>query len=225
MPPSEAQAIQRKIRGVLLRQARTDAGKTLKECGEILGRSSSTVAAVEYGRRSLSLPELELLAYYLEVPLEQLLNSGDQTEATSPQKVPGAENLVLRHRIIGALLRQARQNQNLKQAELAKRVGITSGLLSRYELGQNPVPLEELEALSRALDLPFSHFLDEGVGPVGKQQRLEREWRQFLELPPEIRDFVLDSVNQNHIRLAMHLSDTPAEQLRNIAASLLEITY
>jgi transcriptional regulator with XRE-family HTH domain len=225
MPPSEAQAIQRKIRGVLLRQARTDAGKTLKECGEILGLSSSTVSAVEYGRRSFSLPELELLAYYLEVPLEHLLNDKVEAVNSSPKKIPGTENLALRHRIIGALLRQARQDQDLNQAELAKKIGITSGLLSRYELGQTPVPLEELEALSQALNLPLSHFLDEGIGSVGNQQRLEREWRQFLELPHEIRDFVLDSVNQNHIRLAMHLSDTPAEQLRNIAASLLEITY
>ena len=65
MPQQEALILKQKITGVLLRQARQDAGKSLKECGQVLGLSSGAISAIERGKRAISLPELEMLAYYL----------------------------------------------------------------------------------------------------------------------------------------------------------------
>ena len=47
MPQNEMWTIRQKITGVLLRQARVDSGKTLKECGRALGLSSSALSAIE----------------------------------------------------------------------------------------------------------------------------------------------------------------------------------
>lgn len=224
MPKNEAWTIRRKMTGVLLRQARTDAGKTLKECGRVLGLSSGAVSAIERGRRAVSLPQLEMLAYYLRVPLERLLNGDTDLTRTPDEELPSSEMLVLRHRIIGALLRQARSDSGLSQTDLAKEVGVSKRRLSQYELGEKPIPLTELAAMAAALDLPLTHFLDEGIGPLGKQQRRDREWKQFVELPPEVRAFVLNTTNLEYLRLAMSLSTVPADGLRSIATSLLEIT-
>jgi transcriptional regulator with XRE-family HTH domain len=224
MPQPDAWTLRQKITGVLLRQARLAAGKSLKECGEIVGFSSSALSAIERGKRSISLPELELLAYYLGVSLNELLN--DQKPSSSPpaETLPRAELLMLRHRIIGALLRQARFEQDLTQAELAKKVGVSKRRLSQYELGQKPVPIVELEVLAETLGMPLTHFLDEGIGPIGEQQQREKEWQQFVTLPPEVRTFVLQPTNLSYVQLAMQLSAVPADGLRNIAASLLDIT-
>lgn len=225
MSQSEAWTLRHKIVGVLLRQARLEAGKSLKECGQVLGVSSGIVSSFEQGNRGISLPELELLAYYLGVPLNHLLNNGAASPGPSLEELPSEEVLALRHRIIGTLLRQARLDLDLSQAELARGVGLPKGRLSQYEQGGKPIPLAELEALAEALEVPLVHFLDEGLGPVGEQQQQEKEWQQFAKLPPDVRAFVLQPVNLGYLRLAMRLSKVQADELRNIAASLLDITF
>jgi transcriptional regulator with XRE-family HTH domain len=224
MSQNEAWILRQKITGVLLRQARQDAGKTLKECGRVLGLSSGAISAIEHGKRAISLPELEMLAYYLGIPLNQLLNGASPPDQRPVEELHSAELLVLRHRIVGALLRQARLKQDLTQAELAESVGVSKRRMSQYELGEKPIPLAELETLSKILGIPLTHFLDEGIGPIGEQQRQEREWQLFTELPPDVRAFVLEPANRSYLQLAMSLSSVPADGLRNIAASLLDIT-
>jgi transcriptional regulator with XRE-family HTH domain len=224
MPLKGTLAIQQKITGVLLRQARMDAGKTLKECSQVLGVSSGALSAIEHGRRSISLPELELLAFYFGVPVDHLLNGSAAPARRSTDELPGAELIALRHRIIGALVRQSRLDLDLSQAELAKQLGVSKRRLEQYETGERPIPLEELKLLAETLDIPMGGFLDEGVGPVGEQQRLDREFQRFSELSPDMRSFVLEPTNSAYLQLAMSLSVVPAEKLRNIAASLLEIT-
>ena len=59
--------------GVLLRTARTQRGESKKTCGEVIGVTSRTINKYEIGEKSPSLPELEVLAYYLDVPLEYLM--------------------------------------------------------------------------------------------------------------------------------------------------------
>lgn len=225
MPQPEAWTIRQKIIGVLLRQARLEAGKSLKECGQVLGLSSGAVSSIEHGKRAISLPELELVAYYLGVPLNHLLNH-DAVLSTleADDDLPKEEVLALRHRIIGASLRQARRDLDLSQAELARMIGLSKGRMSQYELGERPIPLVELEALAEALEVSLAYFLDEGVGPVGERQQQEKEWQQFAELAPEVRAFVLEPANLGYLQLAMSLSDVPANGLRNIAANLLDIT-
>jgi transcriptional regulator with XRE-family HTH domain len=221
----EAWTLRQKIIGVLLRQARLDAGKSLKECGQVLGLSSGALGSVERGKRAISLPELELLAYYLEIPLSHLLNNQDESSFALDEDLPSEDVLALRQRIIGASLRQARRELDISQSKLAELVGIPKGRMSRYEQGEKPIPIVELEAMAEALELPLNHFLDEGVGPVGERQQREKEWRLFTDLSPEVRAFVLEPANRSYLQLAMSLSDIPADGLRDIAANLLEITF
>jgi len=225
MSTPEAWTLRQKIIGVLLRQARLDAGKSLQECGQVLGLSSGALGSIERGKRAISLPELELLAYYLETPLNHLLNNQEESSFALDEDLPSEDVLALRQRIIGASLRQSRQELDISQSKLAELVGIPKGRMSQYEQGEKPIPIVELEAMAEALELPLGHFLDEGVGPVGERQQREKEWRLFTDLSPEVRAFVLEPANRSYLQLAMSLSDIPADGLRNIAANLLEITF
>jgi len=224
MAQNEAGKVRQKITGVLLRQARTDAGKTLKECGSVLGLSSGAVSAIEHGRRSISLPELELLAYFLGVPTERLLNADAKPTRKPVEELPSAELLMLRHRIIGTTVRRARMDLNMSQTDLAKQAGFSKNRLSQYELGERPIPLSELETLAEVLGIPVDRLADEGIGPIGERQQLDKQRRQFSQLSPEMRRFILEPNNVGYVRLAMSLSEASAEKLRNIAASLLDIT-
>jgi hypothetical protein len=60
---------------------------------------------------------------------------------------------------------------------------------------------------------------------VGEWESARRLFEHFKTLSPELRAFVVNPVNEPYLRLAQRLSQMPAEQLRSIAAGLLEITY
>ncbi len=221
-----AQTVRSKIIGVLIKDARQVRGLSGEACAEASGCPAATLEAFESGQISPSLPELEMLAYALDVPLNYFWGDKVLSEQQAPERaaLPAAEIAALRHRIVGALLRQARQQARLVAADVAESVGITPGRLGAYELGQDPIPLPELEALATRLGVPIDHFL-EAQGPVGEWDNRQRAFERFNRLPPELREFVSRPINESYLRLAQRLSQLPAGELRGIAASLLEITY
>jgi len=224
MPTTGAFAIRRKIIGVLLQGARLKAGRTKKECADAIGVTPGILSAYEEGRRDVSLPELELLAYFLHAPVNSFLE-GDDESLVLTETPPSAQVLTLRHRIVGALLREAREQKNKSQKELAQVVSCSPRQVSLYESGQRPIPLTELEAFADELGLPFSHFLDEGVGAIGERELQDRQYEEFRSLPDDVRAFVVEPVNIAYLRVAMHLAQMPAGTIRRIAEGLLEITY
>lgn len=225
MADKQAQVIRRKIIGVLLRQARTNAGRTLKECAEILDISAGTLSICERGQRDLSLPELEALAFFLDIPLEHLLDSQSASPEEAKADFPGTALLEVRHRIVGVKLRRARQDLDMSQKELAAQLDIPPSRISQYEYGHKPIPFTELEQMAEILEVPLNYFLDRGIGTVGKQQQRESDWQRFTKMPVDIQTFVLDPINLPYIQVAMRLSGVPANKLRDIAAGLLDITF
>ncbi len=216
--------VRAKMLGVLLKDARQHTGRTAKECAEAMGVTSSTFHAFESGEKSPSLPELELLAFILEVPLTHFWGSTVLAEADKAAHQPSPVVVELRDRLIGAKLRQARLNARLKIKDFAAELGISPGLLSAFEFGQKSVPLPELEVMVSRLGLSLEDLL-ESQGQIGEWESAQRLFERFKELPPDLREFVTQPVNESYLRLAQRLSQMPADQLRSIAAGLLEITY
>jgi transcriptional regulator with XRE-family HTH domain len=217
-------ALRNRIIGVLLRNAREQAEKTKRECAEALGVSTGTFTAYEEGRKPISLPELEILAYLTDTPITYFF---DYAPLLDPEEEPPQleEILALRHRIVGALLRQARLEADLTQKDLAEVIGGSPGSLSSYEYGDRPIPVAELELLSRRLNLPVEYFFDDQDGSVGEWHRQRDIWRRFYELPKEVQEFVIQPVNITYLEVAMKLAQMPVGGLRAIAEGLLDITY
>ncbi len=220
----EKLALRDRINGVLLRDAREGADKTKRECAEALGVSASTITAYEEGRKSISLPELEVLAYLFDTPISHFWEHSPELEVE--QELPPLETvLALRHRIIGALLRQARLEADMTQSDLAEVLECSSSAISAYEYGKRPIPLAELELLAQHLQLPLEYFLDNLEGPVGEWHRRQEVWRRFRELPSDIQEFITQPINIKYLEVAMKLARMPAGGLRAIAEGLLDITY
>jgi transcriptional regulator with XRE-family HTH domain len=225
MPDREIIELRHRILGILIRGARERARRSRSECAEILGISTPRLTAYEEGRKAISLPELELLARYLEAPLRDFRKSDNtsfkRVEETLPD--PGIF-LPLRHRMVGARLKQARVEAGWGLQDLAEVLGCSSGVISGYEFGERPIPLAELEVAARALGIPMDYFLDRH-SDVGEWHALQEEFQRFVELPIEMREFLLRPINRSYIELAMKLAQMPAGALRQIAEGLLEITY
>jgi transcriptional regulator with XRE-family HTH domain len=223
MSQDQAIRLRSKIIGVLLRDARLAAGKSMKEVGQIIGLSGSTVSAIERGANAPSLPELELLAFYLSIPMAHFWEQEIVSQEPHPtEKMETGSLLALRHRTIAAMLRQARMEKNLSQKELSQRTGISSSRIRRYESGETPVPMPELEVLAATVGYSLEDFGDAN-GPVGEWIVRQRAEKQFDELPRSLKEFISNSENLPYLELAQRLSSVSVEKLRALADGLAEI--
>ena len=71
---AESYRIRAKMIGVLLLDARVKAGRSLNDCATILRTSAEQIERWEFGTEAPSLPQLELLAFYLDVPVSHSHN-------------------------------------------------------------------------------------------------------------------------------------------------------
>ncbi len=225
-PDSQEVVLRRKILGVKIRHARIRAGLSLKEAGEALGISAGLVSDIEFGRRDVSLPQLEVMALLFNVPVVYFL-SDIPLEEDSHRDYPTLEALALRQRVIGVLLRIARTEAGRSQEDLAEVLNVPASRISSYELGRSEIPLPELEVSADYLKVSLSYFLDQGIAPdkSGGQVATLDEITQFTELPKEVREFLTNPANLLYLNIAMSLSELSADTLRSLAEGLLEVTY
>ena len=220
-----ALTIRTKIIGVLIRDARQKANKTVDECGEAIGVSAQTFEEFEVGEKAISLPELEGITYYLGVPLEHFW--GQEVISTGADRKPLSDMdqlIAIRQSMIGTLIRQARKECELSLETLAEMVKMDASQLEGYELGQEPIPLPLLELLTGVLNRSINEFQDR-FGPIGIWNTQQESIQDFLKLSPEMQSFVSRPVNRLYLDLALRLSEMSVDKLRSVAEGLLEITY
>jgi transcriptional regulator with XRE-family HTH domain len=215
--------IRAKKLGLLIRDVRVKSGRSLEDCAQAMGLSTDELSAMESGDRPPTLPELEILAFYLEVPLEHFWSNEVLKIDGNDKSFDPGEIKQLRQSMIGALIRKARIEAVLSEDELAQKAGITPESLQSYEQGLVPVPLPELENLAQVLNGSITQFEDQ-ESPVGTWFVGQRNMHEFLELPVELQDFIAKPVNRPYIELAVKLSELKVERLRALAEGLLEIT-
>jgi transcriptional regulator with XRE-family HTH domain len=217
--------IRTKKLGILIRDARLSTRRSAHECAEAIGVRKSMFRSYEEGIRAPSLPELEALVFYLDLPLDHFWSKEIKSTAASPiQGIDLPRLLAIRQRKIGALLRQERMNASISIRNLAGKTGITSSRIKAYELGESPIPVPELEVLITTLGGRIESFFDRS-GPIGRWMESEETVQEFLELPLELRQFVAAPVNRPYLELAMKLSSMSRDKLRSVAEDLLDITY
>jgi transcriptional regulator with XRE-family HTH domain len=222
MTQNKAIRLRSKIIGLHLRDARMASGKSMKELGDVIGISSGTISSIERGSNSPSLPELELLAFYLSTPINHFWSEQVVSQELHPtERFETRDLLALRHRAIAAMLRQARTEKNLSQKDLADRTGISTSRIRRYESGETPVPLPELELLAESLGYPVDQFADNS-GPVGEWIHKQRAGEKFDELPRGLKEFVTDPENRPYLEIAQRLKAISTEKLRALADSITE---
>src|SRR4030042_1926004 len=152
--------------GMLIRDAREKSGKSLEECAKAIGLSSDELSAVEFGDRPPTLPELEILAYYLDVPLEhfwenEILKSAGDDGVVDPEEIKQSRQMA-----IADLVHEGRLKADLSFEELAQQAGLSAESLQSYETGEVPIPLPELEILAQVLNNSMADFEDQ-ASPVG----------------------------------------------------------
>jgi transcriptional regulator with XRE-family HTH domain len=210
--------------GVLIRDARMAARKTVNEMAKAMGILPALLRAYEEGRKAPSLPELEVLAYCLNLPIQHFW-SGEalSDDAVRTEPINLYQLVALRQRIIGTLLRQKRLQTSISLKGLSFETGIPQGRLKVYELGECAIPLPELEAILTVVGGRVEAFFDQN-GPIGRWMNDQAAIQEFLKLSPELRAFVCMPVNRPYLELARNLSQLSTDKLRSVAEGLLDIT-
>lgn len=218
----QAESLRAKILGAMLREVRMTAGRTLRETAEAIGVTPGALTAYEDGRRGISLPELELLAYFLNAPLRQFWSESAGRRKMRLDANPPAL-IALRQRLIAAQLRMHREASGKSVRQVAEQSGLTVARLRSYEEGDRPIPLPELEAVLGVIGRSVEDYLDH-EGPVADWDTLQQAIDTVLSLPPELREFIATPASVPYLRMGQRLSTMPVDQLRNVAELLLDIT-
>ncbi len=219
----ESYRIRGKMLGVLLQDARIGVARTVEDCARLLRVEPETIESWEYGDNVPSLPQLELLAYYLEVPISHFWGTETLKTSRGDRLDIQSEYMTLRDRMIGALLRQAREESKISLEDLSQISGIPAEQITSYELGEIPIPTHELAVLSGGVKKNVSYFL-ESNNQIGELLAVREAWKHFVNLPEEMRVFASDPKNVGFIDIALMFSRMPTDRLRQIGASILDIT-
>ena len=220
----ELYALRARILGVLIRDARLIKGRTEQDCADELGIPLETFQAWEFGKQTPTLPQLEMLAYYVGVPVSHFWETKTITAQQEERRVPRDTYTQIRDRVIGTMIRIQRKETKLSQEELAEACGLTVEDINAYEFGQQSVPFTQLTSIATALNVSLSYFLDDS-SRVGEWLNLQEEYRRFGELPEAIRDFVITPANRAYLEIAMKLSKLPVHELREVGENILDITF
>lgn len=219
---SEIDPKRERFLGNLVREARENAGASTEECAQALGMPVEEYIQAEEGEVLLDLPQLEVLAMYLELPMAYFWD-GKRPEERSA--VDYGQYMALRQRIVGVTLQQARVDAGQSIQQLADEAGLTTDLVEAYEKGIEPIPYLQLEMLADILGASLNDFTVEKHGPLGEHEQALARRREFDALPEDVQAFVVEPGNLSYLQTAMRLSVLDVDKLRGIAEGILDITF
>ena len=224
MSTKKAIELRAKKLGVLIKDARLTAGKSKKEVAEAIAATTYYINSYEMGRKSPSFPELQVLAFFLGIPLSHFWSDQIKSDDPSPNENLEINTLYdLRNQLISGRLQQARADHKLGYKKLSELSGISISRIKKYEKGEEPVPLPELESLLKVFKLTLNELLDPQY-KVEKWILQENAAQDFKQLPLDMQEFVIKPVNLPYLEIARRLSEMSVDKLRDVAEGLLDIT-
>ncbi len=203
--------------GILICDSRMAANRTIDDCAAYLGVPSDHFLGYEKGSVSPSLPVLEALAVYLDVPINHFWEN-TILSSSHPEKIHEKEKnrRELRDRIIATHLRKERKSADISLRQIAKEVSLPADLIKQYEMAEIPIPIPELELIASVLHIPRETFIDD-IGQVKEWRQTKDQQIKFMNLDPDTRTFITDPINKPFLDMAMQLSELPQNQFDEIS--------
>lgn len=212
-----------KILGVLIRDARLNAGRSVEDCATQLGIAPDLFEKIELGDAETSLPILEVLAFFLDVPVSHFM--GDQVVGEYPPS-NYVNYLITRTREIASHIRAIREQQSLTQEQLAEATGIPFETIAKYESGEVAIPILHLDLIAKGVGHSLTDFLDMREGSLmSAHESYQKRVNGFSNLPDDLQAFIAEPINISYLEIAQKLSQQDVNNLRSIAEGILNITF
>jgi transcriptional regulator with XRE-family HTH domain len=216
--------IRSKKLGILLMDARLSKKISVEDISKQTGIAENRLLLFENGSISPSLPELEILAYTYNLPMNHFWGRKIlQSDANNEFNEKFQTLLKIRNKIIGTNIKSKRQESEISSEKLAEKCEIDKDQLSKFESGEEEIPVPILEIIAKCLNCQIEDFFD-NQGIIGAWRKENAEISSLKELPQEFREFITKPINAPYLDLAMKLSELDVQKLRMVAEGLLEIT-
>lgn len=96
---------------------------------------------------------------------------------------------------LGQTISQVRKQKNLKQAQLAERLGVNQSVIARWESDQIRPRRSSLTELAKALEIPVENLLvEDATGAFGGIQHLNPDLTELLQSLPKLADDQLSAL-------------------------------
>lgn len=197
---------------------------SLHDCARLLGTTTKRYLAFEQGEEALSLPELEILAYYFGIPLiECLEGQANSSMRFSLLKVEKRTAYIhLREKWIRSRINLEIKNKGLKLEELAEVLGVSIEKLTKYRNGDLPIPLNHLQTISAHFKIPLEAFLPElDNNNLRDQLSFQHAAGQWNPEFPSQNNVLLNN-DLTYDQLLAALREIPKEDQAELAKALLK---
>lgn len=205
-----------------IKTARVKSRNSLKSCADELNIPLGRYTAYESGAIIPSLPEIELLAYYLKAPILDIISEQEETYPFYTSDFPGGYVdffLHLRHKMIGAKLRQLREEKQISPSQLADQAGFLVEDLESFELGQTPIRLSILFRMLEVLNCSLLDIIDQ-TSLIGKWHQDASSIKLFFRLPRNVQSALLHSENQKYLEFIQKLLCASENDIDNLTQAL-----
>ena len=151
--------------GATVRQYRQQRGMTQQELAARMGLHHRYISKIERGQRNIAVLLLLRLASALDIPVSMLLDGLDTHAAHQTKIAPvdpvasPPEHAAALLRLLGAAIRQYRQQRDLLQSTLATKTGLSLTYIGDIERGKRNISLLSLLRLAEAFEISATCLL------------------------------------------------------------------
>ena len=196
--------------------------RTIDDCATFLKLSNDDYLKFEHGELNLSLPEIELLAAFLDVPVRAFFQS-------QPGKLDQLANLAediqpkykeLRHKMVSSIILSNRKETGLTHQQLHDATQIPLEHLESYEKAGTPIPLHHLLSIIDALSIPQEIFIDTDRLTYDQDSNTFKHQAWIPEYPQE-NDHEIPAMGDPYNLLSQSVKRLPIEEQADLAKFLL----
>jgi transcriptional regulator with XRE-family HTH domain len=100
--------------------------------------------------------------------------------------------------VISSRIVKLRKTQQLRQEDVAEKLGIKQQSYARYEAGQRRIPVSILPTLAEALNTTIEELLGVHTKRLkrGRISQLEKRFEKINTLPPREQKFILEMLDR-----------------------------
>ena len=146
---------------------RRERGLSLSELAQKAGISATYLCQIENGHVLPSLATLKAIARALNASPQDFLSSSH----------------------VGYKIKKIRQERGITQAELAKKAGVSTGLIGQIESGKVEPSIKTLEKIAKALSLSPCYFVSDDDDITSLLRPMNPELKQLL-VDPKVKSFL-----------------------------------
>ena len=206
-----------------IHQIRIITKRSIHDCASFLSLSPSEFLEFEQGTSFLSLPQIELLAVFLGVPVSKLFEEDldDKHQLLIQDRDLHHRYQLIRQKMIQAKITCGQKEKNLSLVDLHQITQIPVNTLESYLHNAMPIPVHHLLLILHALEKPIDQFvnLDIQNGQDNHQSENATNWQP--EFPDENHRKV-DNGNP-YILLLETLDHLPKNDQAEILKALLSL--